>query len=48
MCLKDPQESVTLAQIIRVKHIQSNGFVLFISPSGQMCASPAPDPSSLL
>lgn len=41
MCLKDPQKSVTLAQINGVKHIKSNGFALFISPSGQMCACPS-------
>lgn len=39
--LKDLRKSVTLAQIIRVKHIKSNAFALFISPSGQMCARPS-------
>ncbi len=41
VCLKDPQKAVTLAQIIGVKHIKSNGFALFISPSSQMCACPS-------
>lgn len=36
--LEDSQKSVTPVQIIWVEHIKLNGFSLFISPSGQMCA----------